>query len=220
MPRKILKLSVNEEQLAKLEKALKIGTPLNLALQYAGIARTSYYYWVAMYSVVSEIKSQDELEDLKANKFGVSIDEIKEIAAENASKRKTALDAFIEPSAESLLKYRNDSQFRAFADKCYEIICKCNGYRAEAAVGHLGTIVKSTSDKRVNASGSMWFLERTFSEFFSKPSEKAKEEETEVKPIVDKIKIELVDPNGGENKDRVKNMEELILKEQKGIGQS
>lgn len=215
MARKKLQITTSEEDILELKKALRVGAPLPIALESCGISKTTYFYWVAMYSVVLEAKSQDELEELKATECGVSIDEIKSLAAANSPTKKAAMGAFIEPSAESLLQYRNNRQFHKFADQCYAIVKECNEARAEAALGHIGSIVKSVKDKRVNASGSMWFLERLYSDFFSKPSEKAKEEENN-KPSVDKVQVEFVDSNSKENKDRVKAMEELILAEQKG----
>lgn len=200
----------------KLKKALRVGSPLPIALESCGISKTTYFYWVAMYSIVVEAKSQDELEELRANECGISIDEIKNLAAQNSPVKKSAMGAFVEPSAESLLQYRNNRQFRNFANECYEIIKECNEARAEAALGHIGSIVKSVTDKRVNASGSMWFLERTFADYFSKPSEKAKEEEINKVPV-EKVQVEFVDANTKENKERIKNMEELILSEQKGF---
>lgn len=219
MPRKKLEITASEEQIDKLVKSLKLGSPLNIALQFAGISPTTYYYWVAMYSIVLEINSQDELESLKADKFGVSIETIKDIALTNAPKKKSSMSAYIEPTAESLMQYRNQYQFRVFANKCYDIINKCNEARAGAALSHLQSITKSVNDKRVNASGSMWFLERTFAEFFSKPNEKAKEEELNKTPV-ESVKIEFVEPNSKESKDRIRLMEERILQEQKGIGDS
>lgn len=200
----------------KLKKALRVGSPLPIALESCGISKTTYFYWVAMYSIVVEAKSQDELEELRANECGISIDEIKNLAAQNSPVKKSAMGAFVEPSAESLLQYRNNRQFRNFANECYEIIKECNEARAEAALGHIGSIVKSVTDKRVNASGSMWFLERTFADYFSKPSEKAKEEEINKVPV-EKVQVEFIDANTKENKERIKNMEELILSEQKGF---
>lgn len=219
MPRKKLQINATEEQIDKLVKSLKLGSPLNIALQFAGISATNYYYWVAMYSVVLEIKSQEELEELKAIEFGVSIEEIKDIALNSAPTKKTAMAAYIEPSAESLLQYKKQPQFRKFANECYEIIQKCNEARAGAALNHLNSITKSVTDKRVNASGSMWFLERTFSEFFSKPNEKTKEEEGKKLPV-EGIKVEFVDPGTKDSKQRIREMEERILQEQKGIGES
>lgn len=220
MPRKKLEITATPEELEKLKKALKAGSPLHIALQYANISSTTYYYWVAMYSVVVEIKSQDELEDLKADDFGVSIDMIKEMAANNAAKKKSSMGAFIEPSALSLMQYRNNLQFRRFADQCYQIVNECNESRAEAALGHLASITKSVTDKRVNASGSMWFLERTLSDFFGKPSEKAKEEEANEKVPVEKVQVEFVSADKSDMKERIKNMEQLIINEQKGVSES
>lgn len=214
MAKKKLEITASEEEIEKLKKTLTSGAPLQIALQFAGISQATYFYWVAMYSIVEEAKSQDELELLRANQYGVSIDNIKDIAASACPTKKTSMGAFIEPSAESLLKYRNNKTFRAFANKCYEIVKDCNEARAQAALGHISTIIKSTKDKRVNASGSMWFLERTLSDFFSKPSEKVKEDELNKAPI-EKVTVEFVDPNTKENKDRIKEMEELILNEQK-----
>ena len=216
MARKKLQLTTPEEDILKLKKALRVGSPLPIALESAGISKTTYFYWVAMYSVVVEIKSQDELEEMRAAACGISIDEIKNLAAANSPAKKSALGAFVEPSAESLIKYRNDRQFRCFADQCYQIIKECNEARAEAALGHIGSIVKSVTDKRVNASGSMWFLERTFSDYFSKPSEKVKEAEVD-KVQIEKVQVEFVDGDTKDNKDRIKAMEEQILSEQKGV---
>ena len=219
MPRKKLQINATTEQREVLMQALAAGSPLNLALQRANISATTYYYWVAMYSVVVEAKSQDELEELKAEKFGVSIENIKDIALENSARKKNAIGGFIEPSAESLLQYRNNSIFRDFANKCYEIIVECNTKRATAAMTHLAIITKSTTDKRVNASGSMWFLERTYSDMFAKPSDKIREEEEKKLPV-EKVQIEFVNPRKLEDQERVRDMEEQILHEQKGIGES
>lgn len=219
MPRKKYSINATEEQIDKLVKSLKLGSPLNIALQYANISATTYYYWVAMYSIVFEAKNQDELKELDADKMGLSIESIKDMANESMPRKKTAMNAYIEPSAESMMQYRNRTSFHAFADQCYQIITMCNEARASAALSHLTSITKSINDKRVNASGSMWFLERTFSEYFSKPNEKSKEEEN-IKTPIEGIKVEFVDPGTTEAKKRIKIMEEQILHEQKGIGES
>ena len=219
MPRKKLEINATQEQINNLKNALKAGAPLHIALQYAGISATTYYYWVAMYSIVLDAKNQDELEELKADKFGVSIDEIKDIAIANAPKNRNQMNAYIEPSAESMLQYRNQKQFRDFAIECFKIVNECNTSRAEAAIGHLAKISKSVTDKHVNASGSMWFLERSFSEYFAKASEKAKDEEVSKVPV-EKVTVEFIDGSSKESKDRIRDMEQLILNEQKSAGES
>ena len=214
MSRKKLEITATEDEIRRLKEALGGGAPLMIALEYAGISKATYFYWVAMYSIVEETRSQEELESYGAAECGVSVDHIKDITASSSPTKKTAMSAYIEPTAESLLQYKNNRRFKKFADQCYEIIKSCNEKRAEAALGHLSTIIKSAKDKRINASGSMWFLERTLSDFFSKPSEKAKEEETTVQPV-GKVTVEFVDPATQTSKDRLKDMEELILNEQK-----
>lgn len=214
MAKKKLEITATSEEIQNLQEALEKGVPLLIALEFSGISQATYFYWIAMYSIVKEAKMQDELSNFKANEFGVSVDNIKTVAAESSPTKKTSMSAFIEPSAESMLQYRNNRKFHKFADQCYEIIKECNQRRAKAAVEHIETINKSTVDKRINASGSMWFLERQYSELYSKPSEKAKEEEPQ-KPSVEPIQVEFIDPGTKENKDRIREMEEKILSESK-----
>lgn len=214
MAKKKLEITATSEEIQNLQEALEKGVPLLIALEFSRISQATYFYWVAMYSIVKEAKMQDELSNFKANDFGVSVDNIKTVAAESSPTKKTSMSAFIEPSAESMLQYRNNRKFHKFADQCYEIIKECNQRRAKAAVEHIETINKSTVDKRINASGSMWFLERQYSELYSKPSEKAKEEEPQ-KPSVEPIQVEFIDPGTKENKDRIRDMEEKILSESK-----
>ncbi len=214
MAKKKLEITATSEEIQKLQEALEEGAPLLIALEYSGISQATYYYWIAMYSIVKEAKMQDELSGFQANDYGVSVDNIKTVAADSSPSKKTSMSAFIEPSAESMLQYRNNRKFRKFADQCYEIIKECNMKRAKAAIEHLETIKSSTSDKRIKASGSMWFLERQYSDFFSKPSEKVKEDETQ-KPSVEPIQVEFIDPGTKENKDRIREMEEKILSESK-----
>lgn len=205
-------INATEEQIENLIKALKTGTPLMLALQYAQISRSTFYYWVAMYSIVERVREQKELEEMEQlTQSGVSLQDIRDLAESAASNKKTAVGAFIEPSEESILQYKNNRKFQKFANRCHEIISQCNSTRSEVAMGHLAIIKLSTEKRKgINASGSMWFLERNYSDFFSKPNEKATTE-NEGDKIVEKIKVEFVDPNTQETKDRVKDMEDEIL---------
>lgn len=215
------RIKATPEQLDNLYKALKAGTPIMLALQYAKISRSTFYYWVAMASVVQRVQEQKELEEMeKITQSGVSLQDVRDMAEAAAANRRTSVGAFIEPSEETVLQYKNNRKFKKFADYCFEIISECNSIRSGVAVNHLGTIIKSTDkSKRVNASGSMWFLERNYSEFFSKPNEKAADT-TESDKIVEKIKVEFVDPDTEETKERVKSMEEDILNSYKEGGRA
>ncbi len=215
------RIKASEEQLEKLYQALKAGTPIMLSLQYARISRSTFYYWVAMASVVQRVQEQEELEAMEMlTQSGVSLQDVRDIAESVAANKKTSVGAFIEPSEETVLQYKNNRKFRKFADCCFDIINECNAIRSGVAVNHLATIVKSTDkSKRINASGSMWFLERNYSEFFSKPNEKAAEN-VEGEKLVEKIKVEFVDPNTQETKDRVKDMEEDLLASYKEGGRA
>ena len=129
------------------------------------------------------------------------------------------MGGFIEPSMDSILRYKNSKRFKEYADQVYEIINECNQIRAEVTLSHLATITKSTQDKRINASGSMWWLERTQPDFFAKPTDKVKEEENAPTPV-ERVQVEFIDSSTKENKDRIRHMEELVLSEQKSAGES
>lgn len=209
-----------EEQLNQLYDALKGGTPLLLALQYSKISRATYYYWVAISCVVQEVKTQEELEEMEEMaQSGVSISQIRDISDAAASQKRTGVGTYIEPSPESILQYKNSRKFRKFANKCHEVVTTCDAIRSEVAIKHLKVIQASTMKKNgVNASGSMWFLERNFSDFFSKPNEKPTESNEKV--VVEPVKVEFVDPNTDECKARVAEMENDLLEKINGKEQA
>lgn len=196
-----------DEQIENLYKALKGGAPLLLALQYARISRATYYYWVAIASIVEQVKSQEELEDVEAVvQSGVSLQQIRDISESEANGKRTGIGTFIEPSAESVLQYKNNRKFKKFADHCYQVVSECNAIRSGLALIHLSNIRNSTDkSKRINASGSMWFLERTLSDFFAKPSEKVVDEGS--KTYIEPVKVEYVNPDTNDTRDRVREME-------------
>ena len=222
MPRKKLTLNVSEERLDNLYKALSVGTPLTIACQMVGISMATYYYWVAIYSVVVYCREQDELEEIeKYSKMGISIQEIKDLsAAATQGHKKSAIGTYIEPKQESILAYKNSIAFRRFADQVYEIINKCNKIRSEVVVKHLNIISKSTDKKnRLVASGSMWFLERTQADYFGRPSDKVIEDNS-TPGLVPSVQIEFVDPKEKSSEERLQDMENLVLKELKGSGEA
>ena len=82
---------------------------------------------------------------------------------------------------------------------------------------HLANISKSTTDRHINASGSMWYLERTMGDYFGRAADKAKIEED--KPsVVESIDVHFVDPKTPESLDRLTEMEQQVIKELKGSG--
>lgn len=218
MPKKKLVVNATEEQLANLYKALRVGTPITVALSMVGISVTTFYYWVAIYSVVVYCKEQDELEELEnLSKAGVSIQEIKDLsAAMTHNSKKSAIGIYIEPKQETVLRYRNSVSFRHFADSVYDIIKECNRLRSEVVMKHLSIITASTDPKQhIKASGSMWFLERTQADYFGRAADKVIEEENAPR-VVPSIQVEFVDPKSSE--DRLKEMETRVLEEIKGSG--
>ena len=222
MPRRQLVINATPDQLERLYKALKVGTPISVACSMVGLSLATYYYWVAVYSTVVYVKEQDELEKIeKLSQAGISIQEIKDLTAQaTISTRKSQIGTYIEPKQETILQYRNSVTFRHFADEVYEIISKCNQIRSEVVYKHLGTIAASTDSKsKIKASGSMWFLERTMADYFGRPSDKVIEEENNV-GAVPSIHVEFIDPETSDTKDRLREMEDRVVKELKGSGEA
>lgn len=220
MPRKKLTINATNEQIELLYSALKVGTPLTIACSMAGISLTTFYYWVAIYSVVAYCKEQAELEQIEQlSQAGISIQEIKDLSATATNNyRKSAVGTYIEPKQETILQYKNSTKFRKFADQVYEIINNCNQIRSKVIVNHLATIAKSTDQKnRIRASGSMWFLERTQADYFGRPADKVVEEESGP-GAVPPIQVEFVDPQTADSKSRLSDMEHRVLEELKGSG--
>ena len=210
-----------DEQLEELYTALKGGAPLLLALQYAGISRATYYYWVAVSCVVEQAKSQEELEDVESIlQSGISIQEVRDLSESAANQKRTGISVWIEPHADSVLAYKNNRKFKKFANKCYEVIQECGKIRSQLAIIHLNNIRKSVDKgNRMNASGSMWFLERTLSDFFAKPSDKVADQGNET-IRVEPVRVEFVDPNTEETEERVKEMEQDLLAKINGEGRA
>ena len=217
MSRKSKIVIASDEQLDTLYTALKGGAPLLIALQYAKINRAAYYYWVAVSCVVEQAHSQEQLEAMEdIFDSGISIQQVRDLSETMAAQKKTGVSVWIEPSQESILQYKNNKKFRKFADWCHEVVTECDYIRSQLALYHLGNIKKSVDKKnRLNASGSMWFLERTMSDFFAKPSDKASEEARENAPVPS-VQVEYVDPNSVDSKDRVLSMEAELEKKING----
>lgn len=218
MPKRKLEIKATDEQLNELYKALEKGAPLQLALLKGNINLATYYYWVALASIVKTVKSQQEIEELEeiANS-GISIQNVRDLAANSSRGKRTSVGAFIEPSAESLLRYKISVKFRKFADKCYDIIVECDKARTTYAFKQLSILETSNYHKQtMNPSASMWWLERNLPDFFAKPSDKAKEEENKGEVDIPSIKVEFVDPGTSSSQQRLIDMENEILSEQKG----
>ena len=221
MARKKLEIQATQEQLDRMYSAFKSGAPLPLALTAAGISLATYYYWIAVASIVVTVKSQQELEELdKLAQSGINIQQVRDLAMAQQDTRKTALNGYVEPNEESILRYKNNIKFRKYADRCYDIVSECSRLRAEFAADQLKAIKLSTLKKNaINPSGAMWWLERNMPDFFAKPSDKVKEAED--KPgAVPSIEVEFIDPDTNDSKDRIKAMEQEILNSMKGDGKA
>lgn len=221
MARKKLEIQASEDQLGRMYNAFKSGAPLSLALAAAGISLATYYYWLAVASIVVTAKSQQELEEIeKLAQSGVNIQQVRDMAMSQQESRKTALNGYVEPNEESLLRYKNNIKFRKYADQCYAIINECSRLRAEFATGQLNAIKLSTLKKNaINPSGAMWWLERNMPDQFAKPSDKVKEAED--KPgLVPSIEVEFIDPNTDDTKQRLLDIENQILHDMKGDGKA
>ena len=65
----------------------------------------------------------------------------------------------------------------------------------------------------------MWFLERTQADYFGRPADKVVQAENTPSEIPS-IQIEFIDPKEKSTEERLKDMEDLVLKELKGSGEA
>lgn len=212
-------INAKDEQIQMLQNALKVGSPLDVALKFANISKQTYYYWVSLASIVKfELEKEYAEQQTAMADSGVSFKYIREKVMEDnkqCQNYKSTIDAFVEPSKESLLRYRTNKSFKEFCQKAYQIINECDKCRAEIVLAHLKAIRESATgenrySKGKNMSASQWFLERTLPNVFGRPIDNIAMENN--KPI-EPIEVKFVSSNDKETKDRVKAMEELVSSE-------
>lgn len=218
MPKRKLEIKATDEQLEAMYQTLRTGAPLELALQKIAVSKVTYYYWCAIASIVTAIKSQEEMEEIEEiTKSGISLQNIRDMVSAESKTKKTNIGVFIEPTAEQILLYKNSVKFRKFANRCYEIVTKCDFCRAEFATKQLAMLSYATNLKnKINPSPSMWWLERNMPDFFAKATDKAKENENAEPIKVPSIEVEFIEPNTNATRQRLLDMEETILKDMKG----
>lgn len=216
-----MKYSINatDEQLEKLYKSLHVGSPLDTALIYSGIAKSTYYFWVATASVVKYVREEEFIRIQNSDvESGISFAAIKEKVMEENKTRESSLGigGFVEPKPETILKYKTDKNYKQYADKICDIIEKCDMMRSEIVMYHLGCIRDSAKQRGMNAMSSQWFLERACPNDFSRMNPN----ETKNKDVVEPVSVKFVDPAKQDARERVKNMEAIILSETKVDGLS
>lgn len=205
-------INATESQLDNLYKALHTGSPLDIALTYSRINKTTYYFWLANACVARYCKEEDFLRMQQDD--GNSLMAIREKLEEDNAEKTTSMGvgAFIDPTQEQILRYRNNKSYKKYCDQCAAIIDKCETMRSEIIMFHLSCVRDSAKQRGMNSMSSQWFLERACPNQFGRrdigESSSSKEEARA-------FTVKFVDPNNKESQDRVKAMEALILNETK-----
>ena len=225
MPRpKIYKITISDEQLTKFKSALHSGSPLMVALSYAQIPPAKYFYYVELANISAYFREMEIVkEEEQLTQSGVELSQVRS-NAESLSTEST-LHQLRVPTAQSILRYKNNKGFKDFCDSVYDLLTECDMLRAEITLFHLGQIRKASENRRINAVASQWFLERTMPDYFGR-SDKTKIEGSfnSTSTIIGRddtnslppIKVEFVDPNTKESKDRVREMESKVLDQLNG----
>lgn len=219
---KVYKINLTDNQINDFKNALHSGCPLMVALSFAKIHPTTYFYYVDLANISAYHREKQMLkEHEEIIKSGVDIEAIKDESkalAGDISSVKNVVRPYREPTGTSILRYQNNKTFAALCDEVYDLLEECDRLRAEVAMFHLREIMKHSGERGVNTVGSQWYLERTMPDYFGRV-EKTKfegsvkntmtigEDDTDALPP---IKVEFVDPNTLENKNRVKDMEDLV----------
>jgi len=189
-----------DKRIEKLRQALMNGTPLRLALTYAGIKYSDYRYWLELYVAVDYSKQQAELNSLKKSKSNIA--KIKEQTFKyNRYQDEDGNEITPNPDAVSL--YIHSASFRKEADEAYELVSDILESKTKAVLLHLHRLTKDETSK-AGVSASQWFLERALPTDFGK-------QESENKNYVPKISVEFVKSDSEASKKRIENMEKSIL---------
>lgn len=201
-------INTHIENLNALYEALKKGVPLSVALTNSGISQTTYFYWVTLASIAHTMKSEkeiQELSDLLGDEDEINFTRDK-IFQETEEYQNEVITKFVEPKETLCYKYQRDEKFRNLCDEAYQIIKTCDESRCMAIAYHINKVAMDghrSSQGRINARASMWFLERALPTIFGK------KEEEELKPSrIEKkpLKVQFVDPN---EKNSLKRVEEM-----------
>lgn len=210
-------INATDEQIENLVKAFAIGSPLTIALNYSGISKVTFYYWVALSCIVKSFQEIDYTQIQKTVVDDETLEQVKNKTFEDNQSQtgfKGSIDAWIEPTEKNLTLYRNNRDFRDFCKKAHAIISRCDKARSDAVLVHLDALRKSAQSEgkfaNKNTSASQWFLERVMPNFFGRPVDNIETPtETEMKPI------SLVVVNSNNDKienERIKKIEEEVVK--------
>lgn len=209
MAEKKYKLPITTDQIERLKQSIALGSPITIALAFAGVSFAQWNYMVEIASIVEYVR---ELKVIEENdefiKSGVDFAELKqELESQMNIGRKTTINSFRQPNDESVLRYTNVARFRNFANEVYDIVKEIDRLRAEIVMYHLDAVKKASHQRGMMANTSQWFLERTLPEHFGKDrSSFVNSEETKVAAV----KVQFIDPDKKEYKDRIQAMEELV----------
>ena len=194
---------MKDERLKKLLNALRTGSPLKIALRYAGIQYSEYRYWLSVYASVVRCQEEQSLRDLKKDKTPLAAIRERSFAY---SKVEDENGRMVEPDAEAMLLYSNSKAFREKADEISQIVIDIDQAKTGAILRHLTRITKEGANK-TEVAASQWFLERALPQDFGK-------EEKEQLPSIEPIKVNFVTPSDASLK-RIEDMEKSILGETK-----
>ena len=222
---KVFEIKITNEQKELLRNSLRAGAPLGIALSYAKIPAIQYYYYVEVANVSRYFKDKEfkKLND-EFIKSGVSFGDIQDEAAAlntHFNNPNSSIASYKEPTAEAILRYKNNRSFKEFADEVYDFIQECDNCRSEAVMYHVSQIRSAAGKRGVNTNSSQWFLERAVPDSFGKSERIVNKVEGSLhqtinqegdpnEPGLPPVKVEFVNPNTKENQDRVKDMEDLV----------
>lgn len=229
MPRsKVFKLNLTDNQIDSFKRALKNGSPLMVALAYAKISSTTYFYYVELANIAAYFKEKEAIH-LEEQMFqsGIDLESVKNESADFNSDYTSiagSLRPYREPTATSLVRYKTNKTFKALCDEVYDLLEECDSLRAEIALYHLQEIHNNTCKRGVNTQGSQWFLERTMPDYFGKVDKTRVEASVKNHTLIGQddsnalppIKVEFIDPNTREAKNRVKDMEDMVAAQLNG----
>lgn len=215
-------LGATEEQVETFKKAIHLGTPLEVALSYAGISPSTYYYWVEIASVVAYVKDGENIRRQDESiQSGIGVSQVREDIRNGMlvePQMRSSIGYHREPKGDAIQRYRTNGYYRVFADQVHAMVKEFDRLRSEIVVFHMAAIRDAAKERGSVAQSSMWFLERTLPEHFGKDRQAGQEQLANQRAQA--VRIEFVDSQAKESKDRIAAMEELIAQERSGKGEA
>lgn len=170
-PKEPLTVKASKQNIEKLYEAIKLGTPLPIALTYARISKSEYEF---CRQIEEQVRKAEESELFNGN---ISEETIRQRCDENGIDFQLVM---------------NIRGKKTYAEACVEFIEGIEQAKAESVVRNLERL--TVKEKFSNWQASAWLLERRYPDEFGKKEEQS--DDVKVEPM----RVEFIDPKSQQDR--------------------